>query len=1504
MFLNDENWCQVKEFNQQFERIKNKIRTGGDRDLLIRNSTSQRLIAIAARRRSLSFYKSYELIEIQLDLEKLNLERDYQRAHLYFLVSDTDAILLNGKSQIIHEINSYGQREEGNVGELDLETRDNCKDYLRFFCSFVMGKDGPFTIVETPDDLLWPNQSKENLIVGFSTIVENRRDQYGWPAAPINLSFEDLKRFAESNSKPEKLFGGKVDFKRHFSDASTALEETKKCVKPVEVHPHIKERGHYTAEGIVLYDEMLFKAKFEIKPDGLIEMITDEVIHSVPLPVWNLHWAAPIMILPNPRRIVNSDLILNSIKEKDESPEDQNNSSSISDSPKVLRIDGDLDLSSKSFSKYLSLQNLEILGDLILNNSKFNGGIDLTGAKILGRLLANKIECEYSFRAEGLYVYGLFKQDPLGKNPRIQTETSVRFHGGVFKSNFEMPRATIFGGLDMRDIKIFGSADLPALEIGPITPLSAEPRCMFDGGRFHRGLSLETWIPPKFSAPMDKAKNSLIVGSFNAEQMAITAGDLNFSGLSIKPHEKGLKIEHGDLTEARMLGIELALKERIVNLVFNPNSSKLEILGAFNEEDLFYNQEIHRTLLNLNGTKIEGRFLGSGMTVQGDIEANQINIGVQANLCHISVGKKILRMAKNDANIIETGSFYLMASRLSRLTLGRRFSNFTEIELFHKILDLPVPSKSSCIFGSLRLDRACISDSIDAPYLKIHENLDLESAKVERDVILSVRESDGPAVIGGDLILNNCQLRGDFIAAGMVVGRSVVANRAELQSLDLGFINFVIPDPAEAEISIQKRPRESVIQTQQEGLPREITYRTHISGNLFLRNLVCNDGCSFRGILVGGVVSAPGARFSKSCDFGSVDPQKLQTIINAEQKPSEFLVALDLSGTKNGWVNLGGAYIKGKVSFVGAEIDGILHGNSTNCFRTHITHDLELSGVRACSDLRFKAARIDGHLLVITGSFQRFYFSPDWIKQDERIHHQDYPRRNSFIPVEIGGILIVHASLKLIDLWGIQVHPSSHHDYGSGSIEITNVHIESDLLLGKDSIDYLHYGISKEDPREKEFPRLEDFPSKISEGIKIDACNIGGDLNLSHQQCNKIHLDHTRIHGDLIAGKTEMNLGINTDSLEIHRCQFDGEVQINIIQLQRLVCVKTIYGRSLLLNLINQFNHPLEVLLDRSQINLLSYTNKNEKDRTLIRSKNSEIKEVEFLGALPQQIALYNSRITRWIFGYTPHKTKMGIQLSSLRKILAESLPFDRENYLRISNALREIGKSFESNVIYVDMRWRAITDSSSDNYAEDYWRPKGIKRWLNCWRLSFIETLLGIFTGFWTKGYKTLIWSGSFTLILSLWIIQTPENIAPTTMQMGENGAKANLERKSFPNPIEWSEAEKFRILLDNHIPIITVVTQPRWELAENRLLTLKIPSFLLNNKGKKFNCSGGSNCTPDNENPTEATNNEKQSNTISLSLLSPAGYGLFVRLLHWIGWSLALVGIAATIQRRRETE
>ncbi|GHD62746.1 hypothetical protein GCM10017083_51960 [Thalassobaculum fulvum] len=152
---------------------------------------------------TLPFYRDVRLIRVR--------DRLWEHRHLaiFYLSHGPSLYRLNGTSPPIHEVNAKAG--------LSI-TEANALAYLRFFCFFVRGEEGPFYILEsTADPCLNPALSPR------------------------------------------------------------AVEVVRNTIRPASLEGR-NGRGHFLADAVIAYSNALFIGNFGIQPTGMIDMIDDEPI--------------------------------------------------------------------------------------------------------------------------------------------------------------------------------------------------------------------------------------------------------------------------------------------------------------------------------------------------------------------------------------------------------------------------------------------------------------------------------------------------------------------------------------------------------------------------------------------------------------------------------------------------------------------------------------------------------------------------------------------------------------------------------------------------------------------------------------------------------------------------------------------------------------------------------------------------------------------------------------------------------------------------------------------------------------------------------------------------------------------------------------------------------------------------------------------------------------------------------------------------------------------------
>ncbi len=186
---------QLKGFLSQVDPIDGKFKTN--------ESTTK------VHWRKLPFYDRVALVRIQ--------DPAWTPHNLvaYYLTDQGALYRLNGLSAPIHDVNAKAPIKV---------TDDNVLEYLKFFCFFVRGEEGPFLIAEDAQDQYIPREMDDN-----------------------------TRSVIEGTVRPA-TYEGK------------------------------NENGHYLCDAVVFYSNALFIANFAVEPTGMIQMLDDDPI-AADLPI-------------------------------------------------------------------------------------------------------------------------------------------------------------------------------------------------------------------------------------------------------------------------------------------------------------------------------------------------------------------------------------------------------------------------------------------------------------------------------------------------------------------------------------------------------------------------------------------------------------------------------------------------------------------------------------------------------------------------------------------------------------------------------------------------------------------------------------------------------------------------------------------------------------------------------------------------------------------------------------------------------------------------------------------------------------------------------------------------------------------------------------------------------------------------------------------------------------------------------------------------------------------
>jgi hypothetical protein len=199
-------------------------------------STENVHAVLSGRSTPLAHYPGFEAVEILIE------GKDGTLSTFVSVHGVSQALLINGASLGLHQLNAGGPDL---ASPLALESEDQARSYLSFFCGCVNGEEGPFVVVETAEQLL---------------------DRWSGAALP-----EDIVE----KIRPMSMAAGPARTKGQ--DEGTIVVDGK--VKP-ETDSGERALPAWEAEAVVLYGDGLFQSSFAIWPNGMIEMLDDDPLET------------------------------------------------------------------------------------------------------------------------------------------------------------------------------------------------------------------------------------------------------------------------------------------------------------------------------------------------------------------------------------------------------------------------------------------------------------------------------------------------------------------------------------------------------------------------------------------------------------------------------------------------------------------------------------------------------------------------------------------------------------------------------------------------------------------------------------------------------------------------------------------------------------------------------------------------------------------------------------------------------------------------------------------------------------------------------------------------------------------------------------------------------------------------------------------------------------------------------------------------------------------------
>lgn len=1394
MFLNDDKWSNVEDVSASIKEVYLKLGDADKAKLPSLKTIDSTPLVESIRKRKMQCYPGWKLFEFKIDVKQLPRETHYQQGAVYALVSNESARVLDGESSVIHDFNKQVEDENGKEKSvLQLSDEESFKEYLRFFCTFVAGNDGPFLIVEENDDLQWKlvdEQGNEDQEVNFEDTIETKRKDFGWGERDIiPLEDDDVSSLLNKKSKDKRLKELKKLHGQKAEKSDPVIEKIKVQKVPGG------EDSIFKADADVLYGRYLFRAHFQMDlngPIGMVEMIDDEPKCEKSLPVYqrNFDENYPILFLQGERKRLSAKEFIEMLLEKrvDEERSDEENKGFVNKRKKYYRnflIEGDIDLSGTRSNRIVTLDDVQIDGDVIIDDLRSKYSLYFKNVIIRGRLHAKHMRCEGSFVLKGCKVYGYYDKYAM-RSRSHEDYVALSLRGADISSILDLSNTLIRGGVDLDDIEVFGTTTLSGIDIDRREPLKIDTHkeqypvgLSVQGARFNRELQLtvyhDHYLPSSDSIP------PRIVGGIIFDGSTVD-GSFDISGIKSKVGIIRYRYPFEYQKDQLQKG-EIAAWDRVKEEPF--------IIKSANTGDISLQRMTIKGELSAEGITVEGHILASTLTVNNDIKLGFI------------------------------------------------------------LEDEPRKIIGTKIKGTVVLTSAKIGGSIDAHGITVDNQFLLTSAEVRREVNFS----------------------------------SVIFSEKIQQETSIG---KEIKDPLDPCMGL---------------------WSTKINGSVSLCGTHLYASINVAGATINGILDGNPVEWLRTRIEGDVD--------------------------------ISGATINSDIRFCGAKIKGLFQAITGNFKRIQLRLERIPSNPANFDNeppvrrddhnsvpaknrsklMLFLRKKIERLFKATLGVFKLTKHRLGFITSDsDKFNDNRAQSEFKLVRTHVGGMLIQTVKADSLDFYMLQVHSNKNNENDfAGSVDLKGVNLDNDFNFFNERPDrYLLPPV----PEQKEkcialLAQLQTLRPKISKKLEVNGLTLGGDLNLTNLEVGEnITLGDIQV-GDLTARPNlTVDSALQLNSIGVKGTDWKFELKANELNMDRLLCNGDIRVSGI--NIKKDFSARSIKVAD----GIFQLTDEDTKiwakiggqfDITASTIDSLEISGKSFRSTgekqRPESLIMERAKIAKLILlGPTPFKANLcdlkveQIETKSdITDLLSMSKPFNRAIYRTAEKLQRDHGSDAMADKIYRQMRWRSLDPKKEPLMLTSFWKRQLSKvharirlAWifgksLVFFRFRIIKNVLtGFLTGFWTMNFYLLFIILTVTLPLSYYIVSNPDNISPSTTNLGEIVAeKKNLSKSSTPDSSAWTTVEQAKVITNLHVPIIPLVNQPRWELAANRKLCiadtehfsfLKFLKMLLNLKQE---------ACPENKLQLSST-------------ISPAAYGLIVSIIHWIVWPIFLIGISGLIQRK----
>lgn len=319
---------------------------------------------------------------------------------------------------------------------------DKAEEFADFFCSFTAGDEGPFSIVQSPDEIKWAS-GVTRILKGElqKEILKNEiggDKTYRWPPDPNFYrplaTFDECLKAIEDRLTNSKIFRPNYDPAK--SDESQIVEffnapklsdrvrgirrkrVKQSFVTPVSGGDKFPSPGFVHLAVVIQYGIKLFRALLRVSSNGQVEMITDHALHPLAdaLPIQSYEFNQKLNVgnfkflvtLPYNSAGVRKEL--NAALGQSHAPGSDPASNSINAPAMTVgpaheenQVQGD----GQTFASSLHFVRVEFFGDVSFENAVFRGNVTFESCRFLGQVNFGNARVNGTLRFHRCFFFGL-----------------------------------------------------------------------------------------------------------------------------------------------------------------------------------------------------------------------------------------------------------------------------------------------------------------------------------------------------------------------------------------------------------------------------------------------------------------------------------------------------------------------------------------------------------------------------------------------------------------------------------------------------------------------------------------------------------------------------------------------------------------------------------------------------------------------------------------------------------------------------------------------------------------------------------------------------------------------------------------------------------------------------------------------------------------------------------------------------------------------------------------